>query len=208
VFNLDFKSPEMANYYHLLELPQNATTAEIKKAYRHLAKKYHPDMNAEDTTKQFIELEEAYRCLSDSASRKSYDRLLVYQANPAATRSSAYRKFEQDVAMNNIRARRSGTKRATMNYRQFRREDVLHASTSAVIIQTLFVLASGVGVAFLLHSVAVLLYGPYSDKWFHYSGIQLLSFLFPLSLIGLSYLYEPLVRYLIIGKPKSARVKK
>ncbi|MDH4474306.1 MAG: J domain-containing protein [Fluviicola sp.] len=197
----------MPNYYQLLEIDQLATTAEVKKAYRILAKKYHPDMNAEDTTSQFIELEEAYRCLSNSASRKSYDRLLVYQANPDTVRSGAYRKFEQDVAMSNSSARRSGSRHASMNYRQFRRDDILHTSSSAIIIQTVFVLFSGVGVAFLLHAVAVMFYGPYSNKWVDYNGIRLLAVVFPLSLIGLSSLYEPLVRYLIVGKPKSTRKK-
>jgi len=64
------------DYYKLLGLSKNATAAEIKKSYRALAKKYHPDKTQEDESdsKKFKEINEAYQILSDTSKRKKYDR--------------------------------------------------------------------------------------------------------------------------------------
>lgn len=60
------------NYYDVLGLNKNASQDEIKKAYRNLSKKYHPDRNGGDETK-FKEINEAYDTLGDEAKRKQYD---------------------------------------------------------------------------------------------------------------------------------------
>ncbi len=63
------------DYYKILGINKNATSAEIKKAYRKLARKYHPDLNPGDKTaeKKFKEIQEAYSVLSDSKKRSQYD---------------------------------------------------------------------------------------------------------------------------------------
>lgn len=63
------------DYYEVLELEKNADDAAIKKAYRVLAKKYHPDMNPGDVAaeKKFKEASEAYAILSDPEKRRQYD---------------------------------------------------------------------------------------------------------------------------------------
>ena len=64
------------NYYETLELSRDSTAAEIKKSYRKLARKYHPDINkAEDASEKFKEISEAYEVLSDPKKRKRYDEL-------------------------------------------------------------------------------------------------------------------------------------
>jgi molecular chaperone DnaJ len=63
------------DYYDVLGLKKNATSAELKKAFRKLARKYHPDVNPNDKVSEhkFKEMNEAYEVLSDPKKRKQYD---------------------------------------------------------------------------------------------------------------------------------------
>jgi chaperone protein DnaJ len=64
------------DYYEVLEIKKDATPDEIKKAYRNLAKKYHPDVSSEskeEAEAKFKEISEAYEVLSDASKRQTYD---------------------------------------------------------------------------------------------------------------------------------------
>jgi len=65
------------DYYNILGVDKNASAKDIKKAYRKLARKYHPDVNAGDkrAEERFKEINEAHQVLSDPAKRKKYDQL-------------------------------------------------------------------------------------------------------------------------------------
>lgn len=66
---------EKRDYYEVLGVSRNATLDEIKKAFRVLAMKYHPDKNkAPDAEEKFKEINEAYEVLSDEKNRATYDR--------------------------------------------------------------------------------------------------------------------------------------
>ncbi|MCX6916128.1 MAG: DnaJ domain-containing protein, partial [Verrucomicrobia bacterium] len=69
---IDFK-----DYYRVLGVPPKATDEEIKKAFRTLARKYHPDVAKDKKTaeEKFKELNEAHEVLSNPESRRKYDQL-------------------------------------------------------------------------------------------------------------------------------------
>jgi len=64
------------DYYEVLGVPRGASPEEIKKAFRRLARKYHPDVAGKDpaTTERFKEVNEAYEVLGDATKRQTYDR--------------------------------------------------------------------------------------------------------------------------------------
>jgi molecular chaperone DnaJ len=70
-------SPQPKDYYRILEVPESADGAAIKKAYRKLAKRFHPDANpgSAEAAERFKEIGEAYGILSDSEKRAEYDQM-------------------------------------------------------------------------------------------------------------------------------------
>jgi molecular chaperone DnaJ len=63
------------DYYDVLGIPRNASQAEVKKAFRQLARRYHPDVNQEsDASERFKEINAAYEVLNDPDKRARYDR--------------------------------------------------------------------------------------------------------------------------------------
>jgi hypothetical protein len=76
------------SYYDLLSVPRTATSAQIKQAYRRLAREFHPDVNrSADATARFKQLNEAYTTLTHSERRAAYDQMLVAASQPRASQT-------------------------------------------------------------------------------------------------------------------------
>src|SRR5206468_10798739 len=71
------------DYYETLGVPRTADAEEVRKAYRKLARKYHPDLNPGDKSSEdrFKNVQEAYDILSDSKKRQIYDQFGFYSDN-------------------------------------------------------------------------------------------------------------------------------
>ena len=72
----------MDDYYSALELNKNASIDEIRKSFRTLALKYHPDKNRNEGSKEkFMKIVEAYEVLSDASGKKNYDDSITIKKN-------------------------------------------------------------------------------------------------------------------------------
>lgn len=121
----------MKNYYEELEVSNKASKEVIEKAYKVLAKKYHPDTNTDENKAQaeekFKKLNEAYEVLSDAQKRNQYDLELKDQEKP----SVSYDEYLKVLNENNIlKLKLQNIANSTLNYNNARYYNVYNKTNS------------------------------------------------------------------------------
>jgi molecular chaperone DnaJ len=86
------------DYYEILGVNKNASKEEIKKSYKELAKKYHPDVSKDsNATEKFKEISEAYAVLSDDQKKSTYDQFGHSGFDQRYTQEDIFRGFDSDI---------------------------------------------------------------------------------------------------------------
>lgn len=136
------------DYYHILEVESRASEDEIKKAFRRLAKKYHPDLNKDDSaTDKFKRIYTAYEVLSDPFKKKLYDEMIQNgevgtHAEPSFNRDEAFSSWER-------KAQDRADYYSHMRYSRFEKEKlkgmdfVYHQLALSIGIVGLFLMGGG-----------------------------------------------------------------
>lgn len=147
------------NYYHVLEVGYNASPEDVKQAYRRLAKKYHPDVNADDSEKaeMFKVVSKAYKVLSDEDRKAAYDLRLLLDVQDEYTYAAGGYSSNYDA--------QSRTSRAWRSY--YRKHEPVTYSKKTYVAVTLF----------LIFVVAVVLLVPlslirYSSSYNYDKGLE------------------------------------
>ncbi|NJL89587.1 MAG: DnaJ domain-containing protein [Coleofasciculaceae cyanobacterium SM2_1_6] len=139
----------MSNHYHTLQISSHASAAEIKKAYRHLVKKFHPD--SQSTTadhEQIVKINAAYEVLGDDQRRQRYDRELATPAfdpefepefTPQHSRSRSDRQARTAQAQQHQRYRATGK---DLDFQLHQWQQQVYAPVHRFLVQILYSLQS------------------------------------------------------------------
>lgn len=162
----------MSNYYDILGVPKTATADEIKKAYRTLAFKYHPDRNPgnAEAEEKFKQITAAYDVLGDESKRRNYD-LGGYSDNYSyntSQQSQQHRQYQytysnpfgDDNFWEWFDRKQSETSRQSYDYDYSQREQPKQKRRSFFSMFVLKALQTIVGITFFRYSWFIIPFGP------------------------------------------------
>ncbi|MFS4494043.1 DnaJ domain-containing protein [Maribacter sp. 2308TA10-17] len=114
----------MKDYYRILTVERTDSSATIKRVFRKLALKLHPDINdAPDAQQQFVDLNEAYQVLRNPVRRKQYNRLLdAEKIKKEATKRNTRKQKSRESSINTSarKGKRKGEKYASESGKRFK----------------------------------------------------------------------------------------
>lgn len=185
----------MKDYHSILEISTDSTNADIRKAYRRLAKKYHPDINkSENAHERFIEISEAYEILINQKQKKEkYTNVTSEtQSYTDYQASEEFERFRQEV-------REKARQRAKMRYDEFKKQDEAYKTSgiydAGLLINYAFrliVLLIPLLIIYLtIHWILI-------NKAIYYSPVLVLVWIINIFLIH--YLIKNRRKYLKIGR--------
>lgn len=179
------------NYYEIFNVPMNADTSEIKKAYRKLAKKFHPDINKDPGSDElFMMIQEAYETLTDENARKEYNKTI--NKNKSKKEQSESSSDESKTASNKAQNKSKSNQHAdnysktvyyhfTENHPKFTRYRPIKRFNFLSVIRKI------IGVLFLIIIPLLLKIGEFSwNQIILYYGWILLFFIVKKILFGLT----------------------
>lgn len=119
----------MTNYFAILELSPNASSDEVKVAFRTLAKKWHPDRNKDPlSTKRFIEISEAYEYLMDDNRRAVHSYMLTHRNNVDEELARKARIYQEWYEQHAERTRARAEKYAHGGFAAFKKSPAYQAA--------------------------------------------------------------------------------
>lgn len=167
------------DYYSILELHRNSTTEEIKKHYRKLVFKYHPDVSkAPDSHEKFIEVNEAYQILINAESRSQYNRVYDATHNSNADLEDEEIKNMGFDVVNKMRskAKEDSVRYSNMTFDAFKNELLKTLKEVSIItFQSIFrtLIMTIISIAFIWAVIGIFQSSGSSDKQkrpeFHYN---------------------------------------
>jgi hypothetical protein len=184
----------MKDYYVILELPKNSPESDIRKAYRRLAKKYHPDVNKlKDAHEKFIEISEAFEILINQKQSEEYSNVTSEKQSYTDYRASEeFERFRQEV-------REKARQRAKMRYDEFKKQDEAYKASgfydASLLINYVFrlivIVIPLLIIYFTIHSILI-------NKAVYYSPVLVLAWIINIFLIH--YIIKNIGKFLKIGK--------
>ena len=185
------------DYYSILGIANNATKAEIRKAYRRLAKMYHPDVNkAKDAHDRFIEITEAYEILINQSYR-FYKQTVETATTTKEWRESEYKKNEEYEKFRQ-EAREKAQRQAKMRYEEFHKQNEAFQKSGFNDLLLLFKILTRILAIFIFLLLFIL--PVYAAFFFDWTGIFILFITWPFAgIIGWN-IYDNRKSYFLPGK--------
>ncbi len=141
----------MPDYYSILQLDRNATIDDVRRAYRKLAQKYHPDVSKlPDAQEKFIAITEAYEYLTRKLKLQEQNQSSSYEKQ--TTNREAQTIIDEWLAKERERIRSRARMHASMRFNQFRKTPYYKA-TETKQIQIISILAIIVGIFVIFGSI-------------------------------------------------------